>query len=87
MYWGFATLPYLVPGSTAQDIIDPITEPPPAHLISEDKGAVFIVIPPRLSELGHLQAAYPQGISEEVYSPVDDRHMVTLYRVPPLDRP
>jgi hypothetical protein len=85
MYWGFATLPYLVPGASAQDITDHLTEPPPAHLVSEEEGAVFIIIPPRFSEVEYLQAAYPQGQSEEVFSPVDNRPMVTLYRVPPLN--
>jgi hypothetical protein len=86
MYWGFATLPYLVPGASAQDIIDPLTGPPPPHLISEDEGTVFIVIPKRFSEIDYLKVAYPQGQSEEIFSLVNGQHMVTLYLVPSLER-
>ena len=83
MYWGFATLPYLVPGAEARDILEPLTEPIPENLVAQDKGALFIVIPPRIDELELLVRRFPQGVREEVYSSSDGRHMVTLFKVPP----
>jgi hypothetical protein len=83
MYWGFATLPYLVPDAEASDIIDPLTEPVSPDLRPADKGVVFIVIPHRQLELDYLiEPAFPDGIRREVYSPVDGRLMVTLYQLP-----
>jgi hypothetical protein len=84
MYWGFATLPYLVPDATASDIIEPLTEPVPSDLRPADKGVVFIVLPQRQTELDLLlEPTFPDGIRHEVYSPVDGRLMVTLYELPP----
>lgn len=83
MYWGFATLPYLVPDAVASDIIDPLTEPVSPDLRPADKGVVFIVLPERQAELDFLlEPAFPDGLRREVYSPVDGRLMVTLYRLP-----
>ena len=83
MYWGFATLPYLVPDADAGDILDPLTEPLPENLFVQDKGALFIVIPPRMEELDILARAFPNGVREDVSSPIDGRHMVTLFRIDP----
>ncbi len=83
MYWGFATLPYLVPEAEAEDILDPLSEPIPENLVRRDKGSVFIVIPPRIDELELLARAYPHGVREEVYSSIDGGHMVTLFKVAP----
>ncbi len=83
MYWGFATLPYLVPEAEAGDIIDPLTDPAPENLLHENKGELFIVIPPRFDELEILTSSFPQGIREEVYSAIDGRHMATLFRLAP----
>lgn len=85
MYWGFATLPYLVPGAVAQDVgemaLDVATAvslaPPPG------KGAVYIFHTQRLSELDVVAEAFPNGRRENVFSPVDGRLMTSLYIVPP----
>lgn len=85
MYWGFATLPYLVTGADAADVMEPIPDAATAAaLLPPDKGAVFIVLPPREAELAHLHDAFPNGALREFYSPVDNRRMVSLYIV---DRP
>lgn len=83
MYWGFATLPYLVQDAMASDVIDPLTEPALADLRPADKGVVFIVIPQRQAELDSLiEPAFPDGVRREIYSPVNGRLMVTLYQLP-----
>ncbi len=83
MYWGFATLPYLVPDAVASDIIDPLTEPVSPDLQPVDKGVVFIVLPQRQEELDYLiEPAFPDGRRREIYSPVNGRLMVTLYELP-----
>ena len=87
MYWGFATLPYLVPNAVFNDIVDPLTEPVSLDLQLVDKGVVFIVLPQRQAELDYLlEPAFPDGIRREVYSPVDGRLMVTLYELPRRQR-
>ena len=83
MYWGFATLPYLVPDADAEDILQPMTNPISSILLPQDKGAVFIVLPQRMTELDLLMEAFQGGERLELFSPVDGRHMVTLYKVPP----
>lgn len=83
MYWGFATLPYLVPDADAADILQPMTNPISSILLPQDKGAVFIVLPQRMTELDLLMEAFQGGERLELFSPVDGRHMVTLYKVPP----
>lgn len=82
MYWNFATLPYLVTDADAVDIEAPLTESLAAGLMPPERGMLFIVLPPRESELGVLERSFPQGVAEPVYSPVDGRRIVTLYRVP-----
>ncbi len=83
MYWEFATLPYLVSDADAADILQPLTNPVPSNLLPRDKGAVFIVLPPRMAELDLLTQAFQEGERLDIFSPVDDRHMATLYEVPP----
>lgn len=82
MYWGFATLPYLVPNADAQDLEEPLQHPLDPALLPANKAATFLVIPPRQAELTILQQAYPQGKTTEIFSPVDGRLMVTLFDVP-----
>jgi 4-amino-4-deoxy-L-arabinose transferase-like glycosyltransferase len=83
MYWGFATLPYLVPNADAVDILQPMTNPISSIRLPQNKGAVFIVLPQRMTELDLLMEAFQGGERLELFSPVDSRHMVTLYKVPP----
>ncbi|MCB9419322.1 MAG: glycosyltransferase family 39 protein [Ardenticatenaceae bacterium] len=87
MYWGFATLPYLVPDAVAGDIIDLLVEPVSFDVPTADKGVVFIVMPQRQEELDYLiEPALPNGTRREIYSPIDGRLIVTLYEIPRLQR-
>ncbi len=83
MYWGFATLPFLVPNADAGDILDPLQDPLPPGLLPADRAALFIFMPQRLAELDVVRQALPGGDTWEVRSPLDGRHMATLYRVWP----
>ncbi|NHZ71992.1 MAG: hypothetical protein GWP17_02775 [Aquificales bacterium] len=85
MYWGFSTLPYLVPDASAQDIREPIDGPVDVENIDMTpyKGAVFIFHPQRVGDFAYVEAVYPGGAYEEVFSPVNGRLMATLYVLPP----
>ncbi|HRN68265.1 MAG TPA: glycosyltransferase family 39 protein [Promineifilum sp.] len=84
MYWGFATLPFLVPDATAQDIEQPLTDPRAEGFAPSGRGLVYIVHPARSAELGLLRTAFPNGEERAVLSGgVDGRVLGTLYIVPP----
>lgn len=83
MYWGFATLPYLVPQADAGDVIEPLTTIDTLDYLSPNKGVVFIVLPERLGELNAIRAAFPKGQEESIHSSADDRTMAVLYVVDP----
>jgi len=82
MYWGFATLPFLVPNADALDVIDPFTAPPPRDLMRDDKDAVFIVVQERASELSFLRQTFERGDLVEIRSPAGERVLAVLYIVP-----
>jgi hypothetical protein len=83
MYWGFATLPYLVPNAEAKDIPDQMTSPVSPTLAAPGKGVVFILIPERLNELEMVRQTFPEGKRHDFYSTVDSRLIATLYIVSP----
>lgn len=83
MYWDFATNPYLVPNADAVDILDPITAPPAPDLIPTGRGAVFVILQERISELDYILQAYPQGRLQEIHSDSEWNTVVTLFIVPP----
>ena len=82
MYWGFATLPYLVPEADALDITKNFAEPTTWDSVILDKDAVFVIIPQRANELDLIQHSLPGGEVVNYFSPVNGRPLVTLYRVP-----
>lgn len=82
MYWGFGTIPYLVPGGVGTDVQEPLTETTAAAAVTENEGAVFIVLPSRQAELNTLEAVFPEGTVETFPSPATGQTMVTLYVVP-----
>jgi hypothetical protein len=84
MYWGFSTFPYLLPEARAIDVVEPIGEPIAQNFkVEPGKGLVIIIHPQREPELALVEAAFPDGVREMVYSPVDGRLMGWLYVVPP----
>jgi hypothetical protein len=85
MYWGFSTLPYLVPDAAAHDVFDPFFSPDDVAAIELNpaKGSVFVFHAVRANEKEYVEAAYPGGLYEEIHSPVDGRLMGALYVLPP----
>ena len=83
MYWGFATLPYLVPNAQAEDILEPLTAPLPPDFGDPERGGVYIFLPARLNEIDYVKSTFPHGQREDVHSVVHGGLMVTLYIVPP----
>jgi len=83
MYWGIATIPYLVPNADAVDVTGSIEEAISSALESVEKKAVFIFIPQRMAELAPVRESFPEGRRSDFYSPVDGRVMVTLYEAVP----
>ncbi len=84
MYWGFATLPYLIPDAIVTDQIDEIRFADVPSLLEPNRGTVFVVLPQREPELEKVRAAVA-GELLEYYSAVDGRLMVSLYIVPVQD--
>ena len=76
MYWGFATLTYLLPDYKAEDIFDPLLTPPSRDVTALEQGLIYILLPEREAEVGLLRQSYPEGIERSVVS--DDGEIVAL---------
>ncbi|MCB0006809.1 MAG: glycosyltransferase family 39 protein [Anaerolineales bacterium] len=81
MYWGFATLPYLLPGRTGHDIHDPLLSPPPRDPVQLSHGLIYVFLPERLPELELVIQAYPEGSRRSVSAP-DGEFLAEIYVVP-----
>jgi hypothetical protein len=80
VYWDFGTLRFLARGVEGVDV------PPPGEggvTIGVDRGARFVFLPERLSELGAVRQEYPGGRETEAYSSADGRLLYTIYEVGP----
>lgn len=82
MYWGFATIPYMVPDAQGVDIMEQIAAPPTYLSLPETGGVVFIFVPERAEELGWVMEAFPGGEVHEFHRSADGRLLGALYRVP-----
>ncbi len=84
MYWGFATLPYLVPTMSAEDMEAPLHSPADIPSPPAGRGAIFIVLLERENELPIIQAAFPNGELQELRATAtNSRLMAHIYVVPP----
>jgi hypothetical protein len=81
MYWGFSTIPYLVPGADAEDIMEPITAPPSRDILISENGAVFVFVPERVEELQLVEQAFPGGDRFEIVRAYDGRMLASIYHV------
>ncbi|MCB8943629.1 MAG: hypothetical protein H6658_07730 [Ardenticatenaceae bacterium] len=79
MYWGFATLPYLVPQADALDLTAHYAEAASQDLITLDKDAVFVILPQRSDELELVEQTFPNGNLINYFSPVEGHLLVQLY--------
>jgi hypothetical protein len=64
-YFSLSTIPFLAPAKQAQDVIEPLTEPP-GFAISGP--ALFIFLPERLTELEFVRRRFPGGAYREFRS-------------------
>jgi hypothetical protein len=80
MYWDFGTLRFMATarGVEGMDVAEEESAEPDLS-----RGARFVFLPHRQSELAAVRARFPGGFEESVISPVDGRLLYTLYEVPP----
>jgi hypothetical protein len=83
MYWGFATNHFLIPDADAVDLVEPLTAPPADDLIPPGRGAVFVVLQERITELDFILQAFPHGKLQEIRSDSVWNLTVNLFVVPP----
>jgi hypothetical protein len=83
MYWGFATIRYLAPGVSGEDIPEPLTEPPPESWCRDNRDLLVVAVPPRTNEIGLVQRTFPNGTLRMIESE-GDRHglLAITYQVP-----
>jgi hypothetical protein len=78
IYWDFGTLRFL-----ARDV-EGVDVPLPGEggvAATVDRGARFVFLPERLSELEAVRGEYPGGREIDAYSSADDRLLYTIYEV------
>lgn len=83
MFWGFPTLPFLVPDADAEDILEPMVEPPSPAMLEGGKGGVFVILPERINELQVVREGFPEGELFHLYRAADEQFLAAIYIVPP----
>jgi hypothetical protein len=81
MFVGFSTIPYLAPAVEGEDVVQPLTAPPPASLIRPDRDAALVFLPERRGELELVRQTFPNGELEMVPSPLGGAPLFFIYRV------
>ncbi len=82
MYYDFGTLRFVardVPGLS----LPPAGEEELDLELQAPGPTLFVFVPERIDELAAVQARFPGGQSHDLFSPVDDRLLFTLYEVGP----
>lgn len=82
MYWGFATLPYLVSEARAGDIVEPLQVPCVPGCPARGRGLAFILHPARADELDAIRSVHPDGLLESYRSAGSGGLLGLLYVVP-----
>lgn len=83
MYWGFGTLQFLARSVEGVDV--PPAEEGEWPVPDLGRGARFVFLPERLSELGTVRARIPGGVEVPVYSAADGRLLYVMYEVASRD--
>lgn len=78
-YYSHSSIKYLAPQCRGEDLMNPITEPPPVQQYQE---TVFIILPERQEEIETLIEFFPRGEQRLHYSNNNDVLFIT-YTVPP----
>jgi len=76
MYWGFGTLQFLARGIEGVDVPLPGEGEWPEPDLG--RGARFVFLPERLSELGPIRVRAPGGVEQPVYSAADGRLLYVM---------
>jgi hypothetical protein len=80
MYWDFGTLRFMARGVEGVDV----PSPGEGELVPDlTRGALFVFLSERLSELEDIRARYPDGVETPVYSSASGRLLYLLYEVAP----
>lgn len=77
-YFSLSTIPYLAPDVIAEDVIAPLTAPPPWELFQRTE---FVFLPERVEERQYIEQQYPGG----AYSEFRDEDGVLLFAVYAVD--
>jgi hypothetical protein len=85
LYWEFPGLHYPTTPIPGTDIKEPLTSPPPRYLVPPGRGAVFVFLPHRRSELDLVRATFPNGEVRELHSVGHPEASVTLYSISPSE--
>ncbi len=80
LYWRFGTMMFLAPDVPGQDVVEPLTVPP--DFVDPSRGAVFLLLPERASELAWIEQAYPAGKASEFHDSRGDLRFLA-YEVAP----
>lgn len=81
LYWGYPTIPFLIPQIYGEDILEPLQAPPPQSTVEPGKDALFVVLPYRDGELDLIRQAFPDGTTATLADPTGGQAFATLYRV------
>jgi 4-amino-4-deoxy-L-arabinose transferase-like glycosyltransferase len=81
LFWGFATRAFLVPEVKGQDLLEPITVPPPLDMIGKGETAMFVFLPGRIGELDYVRQTFPDGVTSTIGRPDGKEVFATLYKV------
>jgi 4-amino-4-deoxy-L-arabinose transferase-like glycosyltransferase len=79
MYWGFGTLRFMARGVEGMDAASPQVEEFQQPDLT--RGARFVFLPHRLTELEVVRTRYPDGVETSVYSTADGRLLYVMYEV------
>ncbi len=80
MYYSFGTVPYLVGRDQGVDMTKTLTGPIAAEVAAPGDDVVFVFLPERLGELALVQSVFPNGVLEEMPSPIGPEILYSVYR-------
>lgn len=78
----FGSFPYLAPHVERVDILEPISAPPAPDMRSPIYPTLFVILPEREHELAYIRETFPNGTIEVVASPLEERMLYMIYRLP-----
>ena len=83
MYWDFATNRYLAPEAEGEDVVEPVAMEAPRVAVEPGRGALFVLLPARMEELGALKRQFPGGSERRIHSAGSGALLGVVYRTQP----